>query len=432
MSTKSLFIVLILYSLVLSALLSRSGNLLLLSLPFLAYLAVGVLRSPGPIRVSARRAVNVSGPDGAAEIHVQVILSNQGEAIPAVFLSEPVPPGTRLASGVVEKRVGLPAGEAVELDYTLRSNRGSYTWEAVHVCASDPFELVTREWDIPAQAEARVAPSRVRLRHIPLRPRSTHLSTGSLPARRSGSGTEFWGVREYHPGDSLRRLNARLRARHPGRLFTNEFEREEIVTVGLILDGRALADVAGREIPLFEHAVRAAASLAEAFLREGNRVGLLVCGESLIRLTPGYGKAQLHSILCALARVRTGAGASLESLKYLPVRLFPSHSQLIMISPLAPGDLPVYTRLRAEGYPVLLLSPDPVAYATAYAVASAVPPIGKDRVSALAVRAARLERRLQLRQLARLGVQVVDWPVDRPLDERLRAALMGITARMGR
>jgi len=281
-----------------------------------------------------------------------------------------------------------------------------------------------RDWDIPASAEARVAPARMKLRHIPLRPRSTHLSTGSLPARRSGSGMEFWGVREYHPGDPLRRLNARLRARHPGQLFTNEFEREEIVTVGLILDGRALAEVDSCEIPLFEHAVRAAASLAEAFLREGNRVGLLVCGESLIRLTPGYGKAQLHSILCALARVRTGAGASLESLKYLPVRLFPSRSQLIVISSLAPVDLPVYTRLRAEGYPIILLSPDPVAYAGQS--------IGKDRASTLAVRAAGLERRLQLQQLARQGVQVVDWPVDQPLSERLRAVLTGINARMGR
>jgi uncharacterized protein (DUF58 family) len=426
MNSKSLFINLIIFGLVFSALLSRSGSLLLLSLPFLAYLMVGVLQSPGLVRVSARRSVNVTGPDGAGEVCMQVTLSNQGETIRALTLSEPQLPGTRLKAGSLEQKVGLAAGEAVDLAYTLQSNRGSFTWESVHVCTSDPFELVRRDWEIPAQAEALVAPSRMRLRHIPLRPGSTNLSTGSLPARRAGSGTEFWGVREYHAGDSLHRLNWRLQARYPGRLFTNEFEREEIVTIGLILDGRLLTDVSG-EVPLFEHSVRATASLAETFLREGNRVGLLVCGESLIHLTPRYGKAQLHQILCTLARGRTSPGASLENLKYLSVRLFPSRSQLILISPLAPGDLPIYTRLRAEGYPVLLLSPDPVAYGVAYAA----PSNQQDRAGVLAVRAARMERRLQLRQLALLGVQVVDWPVDQPLSERLRAVLRGNTARLG-
>jgi uncharacterized protein (DUF58 family) len=424
MSTKSLFILLLIFGLVFAGLLGRSGDLLLLSLPFLAYLAVGVLRSPGQIQLQARRSVAITGSDQVAQISMRISLSNVGETLPALTLSDPIPAGTLQIAGESGRRVGLPAGGLVELAYTLQTPRGSYTWETVHLQASDPFELVVRELDLPGQAEVCVAPSRMKLRHIPLRPRSTHLSTGSLPARRAGSGTEFWGVREYHPGDPLRRLNARLQARHPGRMYTNEFEREEIVTVGLILDGRLLTDVNNGEDSLFEHSARAAASLAESLLREGNRVGLVVCGERLIRLAPGYGKAQLHHILTALARARTGTEATLEGLKYLPMRLFPSRSQLIMISPLASGDLPAYTRLRAAGYPLLLLSPDPVLYAS--------PLTGTDRASALAARAASLERRLQLSQLARLGVLVVDWPVSQPLSERLRAVLMGATARMGR
>jgi len=51
---------------------------------------------------------------------------------------------------------------------------------------------------------------------------------GSIPARLGGSGTDFFGVREYHPGDSLRSLDWRLTARHPRQFFTKEFEQEEM------------------------------------------------------------------------------------------------------------------------------------------------------------------------------------------------------------
>ena len=116
-----------------------------------------------------------------------------------------------------------------------------------------------------------------------------------------------------------------------------------------------------------------------------------------------------------MAMARAGAGIVFETLDSLPVRYFPARSQIVMISPLCPEDVAVLRRLRARGYQVLVVSPDPVQWeASAFA---------GERDAELAIRIARLERDLLLRRAVRVGVRVVNWPVDRPLDQTLYAAL---------
>jgi uncharacterized protein (DUF58 family) len=227
----------------------------------------------------------------------------------------------------------------------------------------------------------------------------------------------FFGVREYQLGDPLRWINWRVTARHAESLFTNEFEQERIADVGLILDARQQSDVLSPDGALFEHAVRATASLADVFLNAGNRVGLLIYGSGMERAFPGYGKVQRDRILRALARSKTGFNYALESLEYLPTRFFPARSQLVVISSLDPDDLPVLVRLRAHGYQVMVISPDPIDFEAKSA------DLGRRGTFELATRIARAERRLLLRELQRVGIQIVDWQVTQPLDQVIRVSL---------
>ncbi len=166
---------------------------------------------------------------------------------------------------------------------------------------------------------------------------------------------------------------------------------------------------------IFEHSVQATAALAETFLADGHRVSLLTYGYGMLRVYPGYGKVQRELILRVLAEVEPGSNFALESLNYLPTRLFPARSQLVMVSPLGPEDTPGFARLRKEGYDVLLVSPDPVRFEAR---------LLEDTPSLqTALRLARLERGLLLHRLNRLGVLVVDWPVDQSLDLTLQAVL---------
>jgi uncharacterized protein (DUF58 family) len=97
----------------------------------------------------------------------------------------------------------------------------------------------------------------------------------------------------------------------------------------------------------------------------------------------------------------------LTYLGYMPARLFPSRATMVVFSPLGSQDMDAYSRLRATGHDVLLVSPDPIGYASGE---------GPNRAHELARRAARVERAVQLKQLARLGVKVIDWQTNQPLD----------------
>ena len=409
MKHKVAFVTLIVFCLVVLALISRNGDILLMVVPLLIYLGVGIYFAPGEISLSAIRQVDRRVDESRKAVEVNVKLRNVGGPLYNVLLRDVRFPNAELLYGRYEQRAAITELGEANMRYAFRAQRGYFSWESIGVFASDPFGLVEVRKEIPARAEILVEAEYEKLNHIPLRPDNTLHSAGLVPARRGGSGLNFWGVREYHMGDSLRWLNWKTIARHPRHLYTTEFEHEEIMDVGLILDARLQTDVQIGKESLFGRSVSATISLAELFLREGNRVGLLVFGQHMTPLPPGYGKKQLHRISAALAGATAKSNFSLIYLEYVQKRLFSNRALIIAISPLALKDLQTYKQLRAYGYQILLISPDPISFTALHS-----PP---DNVLELALRAARIERYAYLKQLLRLGVKVVDWQVDRSLNE---------------
>jgi uncharacterized protein (DUF58 family) len=102
-------------------------------------------------------------------------------------------------------------------------------------------------------------------------------------------------------------------------------------------------------------------------------------------------------------------------MEFLPVHMFSSHALLVVISSLTQSDWLLFPRLRACNFQVLLVSPNPFDFVSQM--------FGQDHVSSLALRAARLERQLLLRDIAALQIPVIDWHVDQPLYPLLRHAL---------
>ena len=325
-------------------------------------------------------------------------------------------PALRLSGGELEQYLVLGPGESGSLAYTFHAVRGSFAWKEVRAVVGDPLGLVETGFRLPADGNMLIKPRTRRFKPVQMRPHSTLHSPGSIPARLGGSGTDFWGVREYHQGDSLRRLDWRQTARHPYQFFTKEFEQEEIAEIGLILDGRRKVEQRSGADSLFERCLESTASLAEMFLHQGHRVSLLVYGDTMQKAFPGYGKIQLHRMLECLARARVGGErGSLDNLDFLPIRMFPSQALIVFISPLSAHDWALFPRLRALGYQVLLVSPDPVDFAS-----QNLPDKLQYR---LAVQAARIERHLKLRSIAQLQITVVDWQVNQPLFPLLQSAL---------
>ena len=94
--------------------------------------------------------------------------------------------------------------------------------------------------------------------------------------------------------------------------------------------------------------------------------------------------------------------------------MFSSRALLVILSPLAPDDWTLFLRLRARGNQGLLICPDAIAFA--------LRGIEQNPARQLGIRAARVERRLELRKIAQLQVRVIDWQVDQALSPLVRDA----------
>lgn len=408
--------------LLLVALVTRNADVAALLLIFLAYLGFAIQQSPSRenLRLYAERVVLHGQEDGRTLVDVRLSIHNRGTQSVQLVVREDLQSGMLRLDGESSGYFAVPAGESVSLRYRFSAPRGTYSWDTVSLVVSDPLGLIETALALPARAQAQIRPRIQKFRAIPFRPHSTLHAPGSIPARLGGSGTDFFGVREYQAGDPLRSLDWRQTARHPNRLFTKEFEQEEIAEVGLILDARHRTELRIGELSLFESAVSAAASLAEMFLHQGHRLSLLAFGRGIASVFPGYGKQQLHRVMNCLANVDVSPEGSVSAFNYLPIRMFPSRSLIIVISPLTSTDKSLFLRLRAMGYQVMLISPDPLDLALpALALDD-----GDHPGDQLAARAAHIERHLQLREIAQLRISVINWPIRDALYPLVRHALM--------
>lgn len=139
--------------------------------------------------------------------------------------------------------------------------RGPIAAERLALESSDPLGLFRSRRVMPSEALTVALPlftslsERVRVREI----------ESQLTVVRAGHGTDLYGVREYRPGDPLRRIHWKTSARR-GELVVREFEPPGLRVLGLLLDPEPASQAAADQL------ARLAASEAWDCIRAGGRV----------------------------------------------------------------------------------------------------------------------------------------------------------------
>jgi uncharacterized protein (DUF58 family) len=131
--------------------------------------------------------------------------------------------------------------------------------------------------------------------------RSRMLTEEGRPGPLSGDGYELREIREHRAGDPFKKVAWKASARR-GKLMVRDHEQEERDVVWLVLDAsiELWAGISGKS-PL-DHAIDEAAAVAEAHLRRGDHVGLVVCAARVLaRVRPGRGPAHTAAIMAALS-----------------------------------------------------------------------------------------------------------------------------------
>lgn len=406
--SRSILLSLLTYALLLAGLATVKGEFIALALPLVAYLIVGYLQAPEKISIEVTRHLSVERTSPNSNVDVTVTVINRGTTLEEVLLSDVLPAGLSVRSGFSRHLLRLAKGETYTFTYTVSGPRGGYVFEALELKASDHLAVSRLRVRVVAKGRLFILPPVTRVRNIAIRPRRTRVYAGTIPARAGGSGTDFFGVREYQLGDPPRAINWRASARHIDKWYANEFQQERVADVGIVLDGRLRTNEFAPGHSLFEYSVQAAASLSDALLNQGNRVGLLIYASYLAWTLPGYGKIQRERILHALANAKTGESQVFSDLEHLPTRLFPSESQMVLVSPLSDDDFAPLIQLRAQGYEVMVVSPNPVKFEMSY--------LPTNEKIQLAARVIQMERALLLQKMGRAGIHVLDWDVAEPFD----------------
>ena len=235
---------------------------------------------------------------------------------------------------------------------------------------------------------------------------------GQHRSRRTGDGSEFASIRPYRAGDRLRRINWRVSARSQD-LHVVSALAEEDASILLLVD--ALGDHGRSEgvdgaASSLDITVRAAAAIAEHYIRTGDRVALRVVGPGQEHAAPRAGRRQLRRIQGLLSRVRPGEPRDLTRLQ---VRATAGTIVLVLTPMLSQLVAATATSLVARGLTVLVIDTLPEDVVPAMVE-------GQDEATAqLAWRIRRLERDAVLEMLAGAGSPIVRWLGPGTLDEVL-------------
>lgn len=206
----------------------------------------------------------------------------------------------------IEKRcyfLKLPAGRTQETAYRhVLARRGRYRLSGLRISTKFPFGIIQKSRDVSDPVDLVVYPALVAVPPALLRGLPTRPGRGR-DKWRSRHG-DFFGLRDFRPGDDPRDIHWRTTARR-GVPFVRENEDEEGMQALVVLD-----NAAGAPSEAFERAVSEAASISLELLHRGFRVGLAFRDASV---PADAGPAQATRLLRALALVEpvaTGAGAS--------------------------------------------------------------------------------------------------------------------------
>lgn len=371
--------------------------------PFAVYLVLALARAEPPalevaVRLAAERAVEGDQLQGTIEIA-------SARRIDELELLLALPRGIRLTEGAPHTVVAIRAHEPKSIPLSLVAEHwGAYRLGELAARARDRSGLVSFDLHLEPTLPLRVYPRAERIAAL-IRPFETQPYAGNQVARTKGEGIEFADIRPFVRGDRVRRVNWRASARRQ-ELYVNEAYPERNSDVVLFLD--SFAEVAHGEEGTLDLTVRAAASIARAYLEQRDRVGVVGFGAIVRWLTSSMARSQVYRIVDALLETEVGLSYAWKGIDVLPSRSLPPQAFVIALSPLLDErSVSALLDLRARGFDLAIIDVSPLPFAAA----------AQDELDRLALRVWPLWREALRYRYERLGIAVVEWTPEKSLAE---------------
>src|SRR4051812_44930253 len=400
-------------------------DLVLLAAPFAIGAAVGLRRMPRSapeLTVDADQEHLVEGGQVAAGLTV-----TNPDVIPydLVVVRTRTSPWLRLENSDRPYAITVESDGWASVEVTgdaLRWGRHDLGPAAARVAACGGL-LACRPVVTPARG-VRVYPETEPFAAVEAMPAAAGL-VGNHRSRRPGEGGELAGVRPFGPGDRLRRIDWRVSLRtrdlHVAATLSDR-DAEVLLLLDVLGEAGASGGVKG-SASVLDTTARAAAAIAEHYLKRGDRVSLLEYGAAARRLRPATGRRQYLTVLEWLLDVRADVADQTPDNHVFGVQHVSPDALVVVLTPLVdPRSADMLAGLTQSGRYTVAVDTLP---------AGLVPP-QRSQWTPLATRVWRIERENVLGRLREHGVPVVTWAGAGSLDLVLRDVARLASAPRGR
>lgn len=253
--------------------------------------------------------------------------------VPKAFLPHNLVPTDALPEGLTaeERMAGRrePEGWAIPTQ-VIAVRRGVLHFPDLELSRLGALGLFERTTNYPARLTATVlatVPPRLRLKSKPRMSGGGQWTASNL---RHSAGSEFYSLRPYVPGDSLRDINWKATAR-THRITTNQFLPDEPARMVVYLDARRNAAETGRE-DAFERGLVLGATLIETLLASGIQAGLVLLSWDARSCVPGIGRKHASRLRRLLLECSPGEDAPLEDLVAVTTPHLPARADAVLIT----------------------------------------------------------------------------------------------------
>ena len=364
--------------------------------------------------IVALRKISSSRIFEDGEIEVTLRLQNKSNLAKIVEVRDRVPEVMRVKKGANYVLMELGPQRETTIKYTIETPlRGFYTIGPVCIRIQDAFGLFHNEREVNLYDDFLVFPKMEDIKDALIKSRVPKIFTGAVNIRNPGEGSNFYNLREYIPGDPMKKVNWAATARSGGKMMVNEYERDAVSDIILIIDSRSVSETGPVSRNSLVYSTRAAASLSQYFLSRRDSVGLVVYSDEIVSVDRDTGKKQLYVLLTKLA----GAIAKGNTpLKVVTNRIMPHinrGSPIIILSPLEddPTIVDAVRDLRARNFDVTVLSPSSLEFE-----------FDAKRLDRTGYEVLKTERDILMSELRGLGAFVMDWEPDMMLNTALAGA----------
>ncbi len=351
-----------------------------------------------------------------------------------------------IAAPIVQRLQVFPREDAISTSTIYPRERGDVVLGRVYLRYRGAFGLVER-WASaqPARtsvhtAEAsraqrvRVFPahedSRQNTQFYLLRARQIEMQKRKLRLR--GIGREFDSMRDYQPGDELRKISWTATARR-GKLVTRQFTVERSQQVWIMLDAGRLSrtafelrrgtpeDIAESEgereaahvltVTQLDQAATAATMLAQVIQSSGDKFGMIAYGREVQQmLFPGAGAAHLRLLLDLLSQAKSQAAEADHLLAVARLKTAQRRRGLIvwiteLVDSVGKPELVIAAAELARRHLVVLVL---LKHPELEALAALEPASREEMFHATAAQEMLERRRETIAQLERIGVLIVE------------------------